>query len=76
MRLKLTNYGKRVMMTAAVILMAAVLLTGALFCLFNWAGKLGIGQMFFNVIYIAVLMPCCVFGISELMFRVYYLAKK
>ena len=57
------------MMKASIILMSAVLLAGAPFCLCDLAYVLGVGQHFFNVIYIAVLMPVCVCGIMEFLFK-------
>lgn len=57
------------MMKVRLIIMAAVLLTGASFCLGDMAYLLGVGQDLFNVVYIAILMPVCVCGIIETLFK-------
>ena len=57
------------MMKARIIIMAAVLLVGAPICLGEWAYLIGVGQELFNVLFIAILMPVCVCGIIETLFK-------
>ena len=70
MKLTLTNYGKKILMIATVIVLIAVLLAGAPFVLMDWGYKLGINQDALNTIYMAAIMPVSVCGSTELLYRI------
>ena len=69
--MRLTDYGKRVIMTASVILLAAIFVLGAIVCLFNLAYTLRINQQAYNVLFIVAVMPLCVIGGKELLSRLF-----
>ena len=72
MKLTLTNYGKKVLMIAAVVLLIAIFIALAPFVLMGWAYKLGINQDALNTIYMIAIMPVSVCGSTELIFRIKY----
>ena len=70
--MRLTNYGKKILMITTVILLIAILIAGAPFVLMGWGYKLGINQDALNTIYVAAIMPVSVCGSTELIFRIRY----
>ena len=72
MKLTLTNYGKKILMIATVIVLLAILIAGAPFVLMGWAYKLGVNQDALNTIYVIAIMPTSVCGSTELIFRIRY----
>lgn len=70
MRLTLTNYGKKVIMITAIVIMAAVLLIGAYLVLCNKATLLHINQKALNMVFMMFVMPPCSCGIFEMLFRI------
>ena len=65
--MKLTNYGKRFMMTAGANLCAIVFLIGGVVCLFDLAWRVGVNQQAYNVLFIMAIMPVCVLTGKELL---------
>ena len=66
MKLTLTNYGKRVLMTAGVIMLALFFVLGIIVCLFSLAHVFGINQQAYNVLFV-MSMPLCGLGGEELL---------
>lgn len=56
-------------MVAGAILCALVFVLGAIVCLFDLAGSIGINQQAYNVLFIVAVMPLSVIGGKELLFR-------
>ena len=67
--MKLTNYGKRFVMVAGAILCALVFVLGAIVCLFDLAYTFKVNQQAYNVLFIMCVMPLCILGGKELLFR-------
>ena len=60
---KLTPYGRRLFAWTGLIAAASVLVAGAVLCVADGAWRLYIGQMFYNIMFIAVVMPVCLVAI-------------
>lgn len=69
--MRLTDFGKRVIMTASVILLAAIFVLGAIVCLFDLAYAFRINQQAYNVLFIMCVMPICLIGGKELLSRLF-----
>lgn len=67
MTLRLTNYGKRVVLLLSIIILAAIFIAGSYFCLFDQAESLGINQKAYNALFIIVLMPISLMSISRIL---------
>lgn len=64
----LTQFGKRVMATAVLIIAAAVIVVLGIFVLGNHAYRLHLNQQAFNVLAIMVVLPICCMVISHNVF--------
>lgn len=57
------------MMKASILIRIVLFLTGAVFCFGNLAYLLSLNQQCYNVLFIAVLMPLCIGGSIETLFK-------
>jgi len=64
----LTQFGKRVMATMALIIAAAIIVVLGIFVLGNLAYRLHLNQQAFNVLAILVVLPICCMIISHNVF--------
>lgn len=67
--MKLTNYGKRFVRVTGAILCALVFIMGAIVCLGDLAYLFRVNQQAYNVLFIVCVMPICLIGGKELLFR-------
>ena len=69
--IKLTDYGKQFFTKVGICLLIAVLIAGAIICLFDYAYLLHIAQKYYNVLYIAIIMPAASCGAGRLISDLY-----
>ena len=62
-RIKLSPYGRKLFAWVGLIAAASALVTGAVLCVGDGAWRLHIGQMFYNIMFIAFVMPVCSWAI-------------
>ena len=63
--MRLTNYGKKVVMVTGAILCALVFVLGSIVCLGDLAYIIRINQQAYNVLFIVGVMPvCCISGVD------------
>lgn len=72
MKIKLTPYGRRLFAWIGLIVAASALVTGAVICVADGAWRLHIGQMFYNIMFIAIVMPACLTAIVKCVEVIYH----